>query len=52
MKAQTPLMHAPFTNILTLIDNGLNNNKQNTFDSLTIHNMSTSFGGWPKPTVQ
>ena len=34
MKAQTPLMRAPFTNALLLIDNGLTNNKQNTFDSL------------------
>ena len=52
MKAQTPLMRAPFTNTLLLIDNGLTNNKQNTFEPLLIHNMSTSCGGWPKPTVK
>ena len=31
-----PLMRAPFTNALLLIDNGLTNSKQNTFDSLTV----------------
>ena len=40
MKAQTPLMRAQFTNALLLIDNGLTNNKQNTFETLIIHNMS------------
>ena len=39
MKAQMPLMRAPFTNALLLIDHDLTNNKQNTFDSLIIHNM-------------
>ena len=34
MKAQMPLMRAPFTNALLLIDNGLTNNKQNTFEPL------------------
>ena len=34
MKAQIPLMRAPFTNALLLIDNGLTNNKQNTFEPL------------------
>ena len=34
MKAQTPLMRAPFTNALLLLDNGLTNNKQNTFEPL------------------
>ena len=34
MKAQTPLMRAPFTNALLLIDNGLAYNKQNTFEPL------------------
>ena len=51
MKAQMPLMRAPYTNALLLIDNGLTNNKQNTFEPL-IHNMSTSCGGWPNPTVK
>ena len=46
-KAQTPLMRAPFTNILLLIDNGSTNNKQNTFRSHILLNMSTSCGGWP-----
>ena len=49
---QTPLMRAPFTNVLLLIDNGLTNNKQNTFETLIIHNMPTSSGGWPEITVQ
>ena len=52
MKAQTPLMRAPFTNVLLLVDNGLTTNKQNTFEALIIHNMSTSCGGWPEITVQ
>ena len=52
MKAQTPLMCAPFTNVLLLIDNGLTNNKQNTFETLIIHNMSTSCGVWPETTVK
>ena len=34
MKAQMPLMRAPFTNALLLIDNDLTNNKQNTFEPL------------------
>ena len=34
MKAQMPLMRAPFTNALLLIDNNLTNNKQNTFEPL------------------
>ena len=51
MKAQTPLMRAPFTNVLLLIENGLTNNKQQTFETLIIH-MSTSCGGWPEITVQ
>ena len=34
MKAQMPLMRVPFTNALLLIDNGLTNNKQNTFEPL------------------
>ena len=52
MKAQTPLMRAPFANVLLLIDHGLTNNKQNTFEALIIPNMSTSCGGWPEITVQ
>ena len=51
MKAQTPLMRAPFTNVLLLIDNGLTNNKQSTFDTHSIHNMSTSCAGWPEITA-
>ena len=52
MKAQMPLMRAPFINALLLIDNSITNNKQNTFEPLSIHNMSTSYGGWPNPTVR
>ena len=34
MKAQMPLVRAPFTKALLLIDNGITNNKQNTFEPL------------------
>ena len=52
MKVQTQLMRAPCTNALLLIDNDLTNNKQNTFEPLIIHNMSTFYGEWPNPTVK
>ena len=50
IKIQTPVKPKEFMNAVLLIDNGITNNKQNTFLSLILHNLPTSSGGWPTST--